>query len=333
MSTNSSIEWTEATWNPVAGCTRASAGCDNCYAVRQSYRLEQMGQSKYAGLTVLNQRGDRHFNGVIRCDEKSLDIPLRWRKPTRVFVNSMSDLFHKDVPFEFIDRVFAVMALCPRHTFQVLTKRPERMAEYMGTHVGVCGVRRFDRFKEAGRHGCVLGSAHFETPGGEGASFDWPLPNVWLGTSTENQATADERIPHLLRCPAAVRFLSVEPQVGPIEYRDEWADGLHWLIGGGESGPHARPYDLAWPRAGIAWCRRHGIPWFQKQLGARIIIRNDRMSEWPRDGDGLVYWEEDERMPRFQGDPMCVRTVNRKGSDMKEWPGDLRIREMPEGLR
>lgn len=122
MSNNSAIEWTEATWNPVSGCTYKSEGCRNCYAVKMTHRLEKMGNKKYAGLTVLNPKGDRHFNGVVRCHEDALTIPLKHKKPTTYFVNSMSDLFHKDAPFEFIDKVFAVMALCPQHTFQVLTK-------------------------------------------------------------------------------------------------------------------------------------------------------------------------------------------------------------------
>jgi protein gp37 len=133
MAATSSIEWTDTTWNPVSGCTRASAGCDNCYAVTMTHRLEAMGQAKYSGLTVLNAKGGRHFNGVVRTHDDSLAIPLKWRKPRRVFVNSMSDPFHKDVPFDFIDQVFAVMALTPQHTYQVLTKRPERMAEYLAT--------------------------------------------------------------------------------------------------------------------------------------------------------------------------------------------------------
>lgn len=135
MSTGTGIQWTEATWNPVVGCTRVSAGCDHCYAVTMTHRLEKMRQQKYAGLTVLNNRDERHFNGTVRCVEEALEVPLKWRKPRRIFVNSMSDLFHRDVPFDFIDKVFAVMALAPQHTFQVLTKRPERMAEYTATRL------------------------------------------------------------------------------------------------------------------------------------------------------------------------------------------------------
>lgn len=205
MSSGSGIQWTEATWNPVVGCTRASRGCDSCYAVTMTHRLEAMGQSKYAGLTVLNGRGDRHFNGVVRTVPEALEIPLRWRKPRMIFVNSMSDLFHKDVPFDFIDRVFAVMALCPQHTFQVLTKRPERMSEYLNE-------RRADGY--FARDKWQMRADEIDV--GAMAARNDVLDNVWMGTSCEDQAAADERIPHLLQCPAAVRFISAEPLLGEI---------------------------------------------------------------------------------------------------------------------
>ena len=365
MSSGSGIEWTEATWNPVTGCTRVSAGCDHCYAVTMTHRLEAMERArrprngtengrkakpgeKYVGLTVVNPRGDRHFNGNVKTHEAALEIPLRWRKGRRIFVNSMADLFHEKVPFDFIDRVFAVMALCPQHTFQVLTKRPERMAEYMGVHVGICGVRRFDRFKESGRHGAVMGSAHFQIPGGEEADFDWPLPNVWLGTSVENQAAADERIPHLLKCPAAVRFLSVEPILGPVDLsaffggpyvglpgdvvHASYNFGIGWVICGGESGANARPFDVAWARSLREQCKAAGVPFFMKQMGTMVHCRNDHVSDWLDEiGMGLDYVDTIET--RMQGDPVRVLLKDRKGVDMSEWPEDLRVREMPEGAK
>jgi protein gp37 len=177
MSTGTGIQWTDATWNPVVGCTRVSAGCDHCYAVKMSHRLEGMGQSKYAGLTVLNKRGERHFGGVVRCDESALEVPLRWRKPRRVFVNSMSDLFHEDVPPGFIRRVFAVMEDCPQHVFQILTKRPERALELA-------------------------------------PELPWP-PQVWMGTSVESAGYV-HRVRTLRRIPARTRFLSCEPLLGPL---------------------------------------------------------------------------------------------------------------------
>lgn len=273
----SKIEWTNETWNPVVGCTRASRGCDNCYAVRMSHRLENMGQSKYSGLTVVNGRGDRHFNGQVRCVEADLQIPLRWKKPRRCFVNSMSDLFHRDVPFEFIDKVFAIMALCPQHTFQILTKRPERMAEYMATLT----PERLDAIVMQ-----FLNNTQVEPPWTYvcrvqehiGKLHGWPLPNVWLGTSCEDQAAADERIPHLLRCPAAVRFLSCEPLLGPIDFRivpgfnrvgsagQEVLRNL-WVIAGGESGPGARPMHPDWARSLRDQCQAARVPFFFKQWG------------------------------------------------------------------
>ena len=264
MATNSKIEWTEATWNPVTGCTRVSSGCDNCYAVQQTHRLAGMGQAtKYGGLTVLNPRGDRHFNGQVRCHEDALHIPLKRRRPTRFFVNSMSDLFHERVPVEFIDRVFAVMAICGRHTFQVLTKRPERMAEYMTDRSRV-GPRWSIQSAMIDLSGDTeRGSLTVDSP--QARDIPWPLHNVWLLASAENQETLDERVPHLLRCPAAVRGLSLEPLLGPIDlhaafYRPRLSPNdpykrlccpvpTHWVIAGGESGPGARPCNIDWIRA------------------------------------------------------------------------------------
>ena len=205
-----SIEWAETVWNPVTGCTRVSAGCDHCYAAKMTHRLEHMGEAKYRGLTVLNARGERHFNGVVRTHDDALRIPLKWRKPRRVFVNSMSDLFHRDVPFEFIDQVFAVMALCQQHTFMVLTKRPERMARYFNTR----RPRWYQVVSDWLDDGCAgfLGKAWDACHAGIARSdITRPLPNVWAGTSVEDQNAANARIPHLRKVPAAVRFLSCEP--------------------------------------------------------------------------------------------------------------------------
>jgi protein gp37 len=206
--TKSAIEWTEATWNPVTGCTRVSAGCDNCYAALMSKRLEAMGQEKYAGIN-----GNGHFNGQVKLHEDALTVPLKRKKPTVWFVNSMSDLFHPSVPFEFIDKVFAVMALCPQHTFQVLTKRPERACQYLNNEV--LTVDEHDRLCQGTRR--RLEAAIWDLQPDESLEIDWPLPGVWLGTSVEDQDAAEERIPHLLQCPAAVRFLSCEPLLGPVD--------------------------------------------------------------------------------------------------------------------
>jgi protein gp37 len=292
MSDNSSIQWCDASWVTITGCTRASAGCDNCYSAALTHRLDAMGQEKYRGLTVLNKRGDRHFNGVVKCWEESLSVPLKWKRPRRIFVNSMSDTFHRDVPFSFTDKIFAVAALCPQHTFQILTKRPRRMSEYLSNRMfPVCSaasqlkadlhpVDIFKRFK----YPFVSDST-------------WPLPNVWLGTSVENQAAADERIPHILNCPAAVRFLSIEPQLEEINLPRTAEGGIDWVIIGGESGPRARPFNPAWAAKLINQCGDYNIAVFVKQFGANPIGMNLRDSH---------------------------------GGDMEEWPEELRIREFPK---
>ena len=224
MSLGSSIEWTEATWNPVTGCTKVSAGCKNCYAERMAKRLKAMGKPQYANGFKLTLQHD------------SLHLPLGWRQPRTIFVNSMSDLFHKDVPLEFIEKVFAVMNRCPQHTFQVLTKRPEIAAAY---------------------------AAH----------LNW-TPNVWMGTSVENQLVL-HRVTSLREIPARVRFLSVEPLLGPIPRLP--LHGIHWVIVGGESGPGARPMDPQWVRDIRDQCVARGVPFFFKQWGGINKKKHGRM--------------------------------------------------------
>jgi len=297
---DSRIEWTDATWNPVTGCTRASEGCDNCYAVVMTKRLEAMGQEKYAGLVNL---GKNHFNGVVRTHEDALLLPLTWKKPRQIFVNSMSDLFHKDVPFEFIDKVFAVMALCPQHVFQVLTKRPDRMAEYLndrlqpgaGETVGAdrrsfISAECYRILEEGGECDPDKDANWTEAGSHRRMGWAWPLPNVWIGSSVEDQVAADERIPHLLKCPAAVRFLSCEPLLGPVDLALTRSDRvahvlkssssfpgfastgkkeslIHWVICGGESGHKARPMHPDWARSLRDQCQAARVPFFFKQWG------------------------------------------------------------------
>ena len=224
-----SIEWTDATWNPVAGCTVLTAGCTNCYAMRMAARLEAMGTEKYRGLTRKSGRRSV-WTGKIRLDEKSLDAPRTWSKSRRVFVNSMSDLFHDDVPIEFIGRVWAVMKETPRHTYQILTKRPERMAQ-------------------------VLAYPSFEV-----------LPNVWLGTSIEDGRVLD-RLNAIRQVPAAIRFVSLEPLIGSVAEGD--LTGINWAIVGGESGPRAREMKPEWVDEIEAMCRRTGTAFFFKQWGGK----------------------------------------------------------------
>jgi protein gp37 len=224
-----SIEWTDATWNPVAGCLVISPGCTNCYAMRMAARLDAMGVEKYAGLT--RKSGDRYvWTGKIRLDEASLDLPLSWRKPRKIFVNSMSDLFHTDVPAEFVGRVWSVMERTPQHTYQILTKRPDRMSQ-------------------------VLTDLHLPV-----------LANVWLGTSVEDSAVL-YRLDHLRNTPAAVRFVSFEPLIGSVVEAD--LGNIHWAIVGGESGPRARPMMAEWVEEIHDLCEDVGTAFFFKQWGGR----------------------------------------------------------------
>ncbi|SMQ70297.1 protein gp37 [Devosia lucknowensis] len=224
---DTSIEWTDATWNPVAGCTIISPGCTNCYAMRMAARLEAMGLEKYSGLT--RQSGGRaKWTGRISLDYLSLDAPRKWRKPRRIFVNSMSDLFHEDVPDSFILAVWKVMAETPQHTFQILTKRPERM------------------------------SAVFERIG-------LPvLKNVWLGTSVEDGGVVN-RLDKLRSVPAVVRFVSFEPLIGSVAAAQ--LSGIHWAIVGGESGPQARPMESEWVDEIHELCIMSRTAFFFKQWG------------------------------------------------------------------
>jgi protein gp37 len=224
-----SIEWTDATWNPVAGCLVISPGCTNCYAMRMAARLEAMGVPKYAGLT--RKSGERYvWTGKVRLDEASLDIPLKWKKPRKIFVNSMSDLFHADVPAEFVARVWSVMERAPQHTYQILTKRPERMREVI-------------------------------------TALDLPaLEHVWLGTSVEDAAVLS-RLDDLRATPAIVRFVSFEPLIGSVSRAN--LDNIHWAIVGGESGPRARPMDEEWVDEIRRNCLTAGTAFFFKQWGGK----------------------------------------------------------------
>lgn len=235
MSDNTGIEWTDATWNPVRGCSRVSEGCRNCYAERVASRFSGPGLP-YEGLAANGK-----WTGKTRMVESAMEQPLRWKRPRRIFVNSMSDLFHETIPLSDIERVFRVMSQAHQHTFQILTKRPERMLWAVLTI-----------YKRQG--------------------MTTPLSNVWLGVSVENQAAADERIPLLLQTPAAVHFLSCEPLLGTV-FVPAWlhkvADlpRVDWVIAGGESGHGARPMHPGWVRSLRDQCAAAGVPYFLKQWG------------------------------------------------------------------
>jgi protein gp37 len=360
------IAWTDRSWNPIRGCSRVSEGCRNCYAERIAARFSKPGLWGH-GFAKMTESGPR-WTGRVELVPEKLNEPLRLRKPQRIFVNSTSDLFHEALPDEAIDRVFAVMAMCDGkhssrapHTFQVLTKRPERMARYFAdpetpwrvysevVRVNIGGYRpRILQADESGHRGLDTGQ--------------WPLPlaNLWLGVSVEDQATADQRVPLLLQTPAAVRFVSYEPSLGAVGfaealsgnpeqtgtreyvsremaldagdpsmegslYRDEeWEQTtprIDWLIVGGESGPGERPCDVAWIRSAVRQCHEAGVACFVKQLGARAVASDP--ADWV-------------------GHPLDVRPTGNgletkahlnlkhpKGGDMDEWPEDLRVRNLP----
>jgi protein gp37 len=219
MATRSNIEWTEMTWNPATGCSKISAGCKNCYAEKLAKRLKAMGVERYRN----------GFKVTLQSD--LLDVPLHWREPRTVFVNSMSDLFHEKVPLEYIQKVFDTMVKCPQHTFQILTKRSRRLSEIA-------------------------------------SELPWP-PNIWMGVSVENDQVLD-RIADLKAIPAAVRFLSCEPLIGPLDNLP--LQGVHWVIVGGESGPGARPMKREWVLSIHRQCKAAEVPFFFKQWGG---VRKD----------------------------------------------------------
>jgi protein gp37 len=325
---STTIEWTDEVWNPVTGCTKVSAGCAHCYAATVARRFwpaqypvvlldgrhpdsippQELARAIRDGLTRPRAFGD------VWCHPERLEVPRHWRKPRHVFVDSMSDLFHESVPFDFSDRVFDKMSWLRRHTFQVLTKRPARMRNYMLRYVPGPNQRRM-------ASGIPLS----------------PPSNVWLGVSVEDQATANERIPLLLQTPAALRFVSAEPLLEPIDLReirvpDEEAGEhagrgftcnalqreddltlfnapthLDWVIVGGESGPKARPCHVAWIQGLVGQCHAAATPCFVKQLGAD---------------------------PRWTGaDSPPIAPARGKCANPAEWPEDLRVQEMPEAER
>ncbi|MDF1720546.1 MAG: phage Gp37/Gp68 family protein [Minwuia sp.] len=309
MTTATGIEWTGHVWNPIVGCSVLSKGCTNCYAMSMAHRLGSMAATPhYHGLTR-KVKGTVVWTGkVAAAPDATWLAPLKRRKPTTYFVNSMGDPFHEAVPDVLVDYMFAIMALCPQHIFQILTKRPERMRDFMAHILSrrLVGGQNwptspledaaFNIVEDMGLDGNVAATSAYE------AWHDWPLPNVWLGTSVEDQASADARIPALLDTPAAIRFISAEPLLGPVdltldglmyfdcaddcEYRfhdyttgvtecrrceDSFKTddpGLDWVICGGEAGPGARPMHPDWARSLRDQCAAAGVPFFMKQMSA-----------------------------------------------------------------
>lgn len=377
MSDQSNIEWCDASWQVTLGCEKVAAGCRSCYAIRDTHRMAGHPNPKISeprkGLT--HKVGNSiDWTGVVRTLPENLSIPLRWKKPRKIFVDSNSDLFHKDVPFEFIAAVYGVMAACPQHRFIVLTKRPERMLEFMQWADSAFLDPPYTYYMAAVKeYGIPLGNA---ARGVDISSIPHPLPNVIHGASIANQPDADRIIPILLQVPSACRAISAEPLVGPVYLQQNWLcasqkfhmaldiegalrnrmyDGftesgkpvpvaeveaelrerkaageklfpmatcegfspktgcpgheepkLDWVIVGGESGPNARPCDVAWVRSVVQQCKSAGVPCFVKQLGK--------------------HWATQ------QPDWCTARRKDRKGADPDEWPEDIRVRQYPPAL-
>ncbi|WDD36151.1 phage Gp37/Gp68 family protein (plasmid) [Nostoc sp. UHCC 0926] len=307
MSTN--IEWADETINPIVGCSRISPGCQKCYAATAaaSPRLQQFPQYQVVSI----------WDGTVEFVKSQLIKPLYWKKPKRIFVCSMADLFHANVPDEWIHQVMAVAALSPQHTFQILTKRPERMKEYFSQQS--LWVKWYEAAKEN------LWDAVNEKFGGlinlqqDFIDQPFPLPNVWLGASTENQQMAEKRIPILLQIPCSVRFLSCEPLLEEIDLRQggaiqklisdsyEWElvnEDIQWIVVGGESGPNSRPCHIEWIESIVQQCQKSKTPVFVKQLGANA---------------------------QHEGQPF--KTRDKKGGDIEEFPKHLQVREFPVPVR
>ena len=279
----SDIEWTDETWNPLIGCRRVSPGCLHCYAERQAIRMSGPG-GKYEGIVRSTPNGPR-WTGASRLVTAELEKPLHWRKPRRIFVDSMADLFFEGHSTQDIAAVFGLMLLCGHHTFQVLTKRPERMRAFMSLATAEGCLEALLHRHDVGFMPSAFSkhvAAEMRKKGLEPDADHWPPPWIWLGTSVEDQATADERIPLLLETPAAVRFVSYEPALGPVEFQRErgwlamYSDAHHflrgpgytrldWIIAGSESGPGARPAELDWFRAARDQCAAAGVSFFFKQ--------------------------------------------------------------------
>lgn len=314
---NTNIEWTDSTWNIVRGCARVSEGCRHCYAETIAHRFSKPGQPYHNLIATGGQWNGR----VITLPEKLLE-PYHWAKPRRVFVCSTSDLFHPSVPFKFIAAAFFIMSITTRHTYQVLTKRPERMRDFFNWVHKHSGAFNDDRITSAAYATPEIDAMPWRRATAHHGGYDsggptWPYTNIQLGVSVENQTAAHTRIDALLDCPAALRFLSVEPLLGPVSLKSwplapaPWP-GINWVIAGGESGPGARPPHPGWLRDLRDQCRARSVPFFFKQWGA-----------WaPADIDpsGDMFYHHHGRksgMPKYKGaavsrvDGQCSHDANR----------------------
>lgn len=350
------IEWADETWNPTVGCSRVDHRCDGCYAIAFTHRGLR---PEHGGITKLRPRGANRpgvdWTGEVRMLPERLPVPLRWRKGRRVFVDSLSDLFHPAVPFGFIAAVFAIMAATPQHTYLVLTKRPKRAREFFewvdagrqridgGPPFGgadFCGGELYNVAHHVMDDEAILALGH------PIKARPWPLPNVQLGVSVSDQPTWDADVPEILRCPAALHFVSLEPILGAVDVREslpcqtckdvgsvgmemracptcgglDHGPRLGWVVVGGESGHRSRPNILDWTRSVIRQCREVGVPVFHKQVGERAMEDGARVHQWPL---GAAEWNVGRTLFR-------PKLSKAKGGDMADWPEDLRVRELPE---
>jgi len=295
------IAWTDETWGPIRGCSRVTKSCINCYAESIAKRFSGEGLA-YEGLVRLSKKDGSPlgWNGVVKPVPKRLLDPLRWQRARKIFVNSMSDTFHENLPDSEIDKIMAVMGIARRHTYQSLTKRPQRMKEYLADPD--LPRRLWEAAQEIWPR--ARSTPWPETVGPLNPHRDfhprnWPW--VWLGVSVGDQPEAEDFVPILCEIDAALVWISQEPQHGPIEYRDEWLKRIDWIVIGGESGHEARNFEVAWARRTIAQARAAKVPVFMKQLG-----------KWPVGSDG---WP--------------IKISDGHGAKVEEWPEDLRVREWP----
>lgn len=374
MSDNSSIEWTDATWTVAVGCTRASRGCDNCYAATFVNRGLH---PSHKGLTIVRPKSAKRpgidWNGKVRTLPENLSQPLRWKRARRIFVGSMTDLWHRQIPNEYIAAIFGVAAMASHHTYQFLTKRASRLPEWFAwldeqskTMEGHAQeIARANGRRVSPDRRVLFCIALAETYGITGypmladatrAYSAWPLPCVHLGVSVEDQETADERIPALLRTPAAIRWVSCEPQLGAVAFDtisssttghgqalQSYSSALDWCVVGGESGSKARAFDVTWAREVLMAGRLGSMRVYVKQLGSNVRDRNDARffdsggtdvadkRAWPLGTVDKVEHNPNGVREEYQGAPIRIRLADRKGGDWDEWPADLRVREAPPG--
>lgn len=293
MKNKSKIEWTDRTWNPTLGCSMVSKGCTNCYAMRFAHRFRTSAKNPLKGLTT----DDVKWNGDVKLMADRIEDPISWTKPSMIFVGSMSDIFHESVPDVYLLRIFHTMYLADHHTFQVLTKRPERMASF---------TRRLWCYKVTGELRLADDEDHDK---GHVA-----LPNVWMGTSVENQDAADERIPELLRAEAAVRFVSCEPLIGPVDLKREDLPKLDWVIVGGESGPGARAMHPCWARGLRDVCDDADVPFLFKQWGAWLPFQAfGDVDDWPS------FLPDDNNRPVIHLDSARIITLDGTLTDLNDY--------------